>query len=101
MPRKAKVRALKPKVRDERQRQLIDDAADFADDFSEGSCLIGYVIVAHYSDGSARTSGWRPTPADHSIGAAMWEAWIGSSVNKHFTYAEGVSAAHAVLSGEA
>lgn len=89
------------KERDERQQQLVTDAADFAGDVDDESKLIGFVIVALYSDGSSRTGGWRPNAKDHKMGEAMYEAWVRTAVAKHFVYGESIDAAHAVFSGEA
>lgn len=87
--------------RGDRPRQLIEDAALLADDQGPTSELIGYVMVALYSDGATRSAGYRPTPAEHQMGSALWEAWCRSALESHFMFREGVDAAHAVLNGEA
>jgi len=95
------MRSIPPVERDERQTKLIDDAADLAGDADKDSLLIGYVMLAFYSDGTSRSAGYRPRPADHKIGSAMHEAWARSALESHFAYGEGVDAAYAVLNGEA
>lgn len=85
--------------RSERQQSLIGDAAEMAGDVSSDSQLVGYVIVAMYSDGTGRTAGYRPAPDEHNVGNSLWEAWVRSSVEKHFMYKEGIDATYDVLNG--
>lgn len=85
--------------RSERQRALIENAVELAGDVSADSQLIGYTILAFYSDGAGRTAGYRPNTDEHRIGAALYEAWARGALEKHFTYGEGVSATYDVLEG--
>lgn len=87
--------------RDERARQFIEDAALLSDDAQESSKVIGYVMVALYSDGATRSAGYRPSTEEHAMGSALWEAWCRAALEGHFMFREGVDAAHAVLNGEA
>lgn len=84
-----------------RQAQMIEDAADLALDVSDGSELIGYVVLSFYGNGSSRSAGFRPSPQDHKIGEAMFRAWAKQVLDDHISYGEGVSAAHNVLNGDA
>jgi hypothetical protein len=93
------IRAIDAPERSERQRQLIDDAALLAEDVSDASQLIGYTILAFYSDGATRTAGYRPNTGEHRIGGTMYEAWARATLESHFAYGEGVSAAYDVLEG--
>lgn len=94
------VRSIPAIERTERQAALLADAADLAGDVTTSSSLAGYTILAFYSDGSTRTAGWRPNPDDHAIGSTMFEAWARSTLESHFSYGEGVRAAHDVLNGD-
>lgn len=87
--------------RDERADQLVADAAELARDVSEDSKLIGYVVLAMYSDGSGRTAGWKPNRKDHKVGSQLWGAWAQTALDHHFMYGEGVDATYAVLNGDA
>lgn len=86
--------------RDERSDQLVADAAELARDVSPDSALIGYVVVAMYSDGSGRTAGWKPNREDHRIGSQLWGGWVRASIEHHFMYGEGIDATYSVLNGE-
>lgn len=87
--------------RDERSDQLIKDAAELARDTSDDSTLVGYVVMAMYSDGSGRTAGWKPNREQHQLGAQLWSAWAEHLLQHHFMYSEGVDATYAVLNGDA
>jgi hypothetical protein len=86
-------------TRNERQQELVSDAAELAGDVSDTSQLIGYVVIAMYSDGTGKSAGYRPSPEDHLMGSSLWEAWVRSAVEKHFMYGEGVDATYDVLNG--
>jgi len=93
------MKAIDTVSRSDRQRQLIDDAAQLADDVDESSELVGYILLAAYSDGTTRTAGYRPSSEDHKIGAALWEAWMRDTLDGHIIYRESVSATYDVLNG--
>lgn len=95
------MKAIEPIARTERQQQIIDDAADLATDVSETSTLIGYMMVCLYSDGTARTAAYRPTPDDHKMGAGLFGAWVKQAIDEHVMFREGVDATNRVLDGEA
>lgn len=95
------INKIEAEERSERQRLMIDDAAALATDVSEGSELIGYIVLSFYSDGSSRSAGHRPYPAEHRIGEAMFRAWAKQVLSDHISYGEGVTAAHNVLDGKA
>lgn len=91
---------IEPIRKDERSDSLIKDAAEMARDVQEDSRLVGYVVLAMYSDGSGRTAGWKPQPKGHGIGAQLWSAWARSALEHHFMYGEGIDATYSVLNGE-
>ena len=93
------MKAIDTVSRSDRQRQLIDDAAQLAADVSEESDLIGYIVLAAYSDGTTRTAGYRPSTEEHQIGATLWEAWMRDTLDGHIIYRESVSATYDVLNG--
>jgi hypothetical protein len=95
------LKVIEAQQRSERQAQMIEDATELAMDQSDGSNLIGYVTLAFYTDGGARSAGYRPSPQDHKIGEAMFRAWAKQVLDDHISYGEGVSAAHNVLNGDA
>lgn len=95
------MKAIETIERTDRSRQLIDDAATLADDVSDDSQLVGFVILAAYSDGTTRSTGYRPNASDHKIGSAMWQAWMRSALEDSFAYGRGVDATYDVLNGDA
>lgn len=86
--------------RDERSDQLVTDAAELARDVNADSKIIGYVVLAMYSDGSGRTAGWKPNREDHKLGSHLWNAWTRAALEHHFMYGEGIDATYAVLNNE-
>lgn len=95
------MKAIDRQERPERANHLIQDAAELATDNSDGSQLIGYVVLAMYSDGSGRTAGWKPNRTEHALGTQLWTAWAQHALNHHVMYGEGVDATYAVLNGDA
>lgn len=87
--------------RSDRQKQLITDAAELADDTSDDSTLVGYVVMAMYSCGALRTAGWHPNREEHKIGSQLFQAWARSGIEHHISFAEGVDACYSVLNGDA
>lgn len=91
---------IEPRQRSEKASALIDAAADLANDETPASEVIGYVSMAFYADGSARSAIWRPSPQEHKLGNAIFKAWVQTKLDEHFAYREGVDAACDVLNGD-
>lgn len=89
---------VQPTVLSEVAAQILSDVRDFGQP-NDGTELIGYAVVALYSDGSTQSSSYRPGVEPHKIGNAMFEGWVRSALEGQLANAIAIRAAHNVLRG--
>lgn len=90
--------------RTEAQDRIIEDAAHFINDRSNGSHMVGYAMVAMYSDGSGRSSSFRPMIGELEeglpkyLGRALFRAWVEKELAEGAMWANGCEAVNHALS---